>query len=83
MQIERLGGFLSYARLRACRNRQEKEKLLWDLWDAAASLHGVDGGTAQVIERLADEMGRQARVIEAEPNRWISHELDQNAEEVA
>jgi len=67
-----LGGLLSTARLRACKGEFERERLLWDLWDAANGVQGIDRGTAQVIERLAGELGRHVALFEAEPGRWIT-----------
>lgn len=67
-----LGGVLSTARLRACTTDAAREALLWDLWDAAKGLQGVDGGTASVLKRLADELGRPVQVSEVEPGRWLA-----------
>jgi hypothetical protein len=58
LQAGLLGGFLSTVRILACQSDQEREKLLWDLQDAANTLQGVDAGTAQAIEWLAGELGR-------------------------
>ena len=66
-----LGGLLSTARLRASKG-QQRERLLWDLWDAANGVQGIDRGTVQVIERLAGELDRHVALFEAEPGRWIT-----------
>jgi hypothetical protein len=53
-----LGAVLGMARLRACRNNHECEGLLWDLWDAAQTWLGVDAGTVQVIQKIANSLGK-------------------------
>lgn len=53
-----LGGILSTARLRACTSDEDRERLLWDLRDGARGVQGVDAGTASVLKRLADELGK-------------------------
>jgi len=67
-----LGGVLSTARLKACSADEAREALLWDLWDGAKGLQGVDGGTASVLKRLADELGKPVQVSELEPGRWLA-----------
>ena len=57
-----LGGLLSTARRRACKGEFQRERLLWDLWDAANGVQGIDQGTAQVVERLAGEALRTLAV---------------------
>jgi hypothetical protein len=53
-----LGGFLSAVRLKACRNDQQRERLLWNLWDAAQLPGGVDDGTAWAIAELSHLLGK-------------------------
>lgn len=67
-----LGKFLALARLMACHGQEEREALLWALYDQAASLRGVDGGTAEIIGRLSGELGKRAEVAELEPGRWCA-----------
>lgn len=69
-----LGGFLAAIRADAARNAHELEGLLWDLWDASLLLNGIDTSTAAMVGELAKKLGRQARLIELEPNRWIAEE---------
>jgi hypothetical protein len=52
------GAVMGMARLRACHNEYEREGLLWDLWDAALTWQGVDVGTAQLIQRIANDLGK-------------------------
>ena len=68
-----LGGFLARVRKEACGDdRPKKEALLWDLWDAADALLGVDKGTAGVIQDLAEQLGQPVALHEPEPGRWIT-----------
>lgn len=67
-----LAGFLAEALADAARNEWELEGLLWTLWDAARSPYGLDGATATVCRWLAERLGKQATLVEAEPNRWIA-----------
>ena len=69
-----LGGFLSTVRADAARDASELEGLLWDLWDASLLLAGVDTGTAAVIGELAKRLGKEAKLIEPEPGRWVALE---------
>jgi len=69
-----LGGFLATVRANAARNVHELEGLLWDLWDASLSIAGVDTSTATVISGLAKQLGKEAKLIEAEPGRWVALE---------
>jgi hypothetical protein len=58
LQMGVLGGFLSTVRILACQSDHEREKLLWDLQDAANTLQGVDVGTTRVIEQLVGALGK-------------------------
>lgn len=69
-----LGGFLSTVRADAARDARELEGLLWDLWDASLLLAGIDTGTAAVIGELAKRLGKEAKLIEPEPGRWVALE---------
>jgi len=69
-----LGGFLSTVRADAARDASELEGLLWDLWDASLLLAGIDTGTAAVIGELAKRLGKEAKLIEPEPGRWVALE---------
>lgn len=69
-----LGGFLSTVRADAARDALELEGLLWDLWDASLLLAGIDTGTAAVIGELAKRLGKEAKLIEPEPGRWVALE---------
>ncbi len=44
-----LGGFLAMNRLFAAKNQDERERFLWQLWDAEQSVSGVDAGTIEVL----------------------------------
>ena len=70
-----LGGFLATVRADAARDTHELEGLLWDLWDASLLLMGVDTSTAVVIGELTKRLGRQARLVEPEPGRWVAAEV--------
>lgn len=67
-----LGGFLAAQRANAARSVSEIEALLWALYDAADALQGIDAGSAQVLQRLARQEGKQASIFEAEPDRWLT-----------
>jgi hypothetical protein len=56
LQKGRLGSVLSGIRRAATRNPAELERLLWDLWDGANTLYGVDRGTRDVMQAIADEL---------------------------
>jgi phage/plasmid primase-like uncharacterized protein len=58
-----LGAVLGMARLRACRNDHEREGLLWSTWDAAQTWLGVDTGTVQVIQKIADGLGKKLEPV--------------------
>lgn len=51
-----LTGFLATLRIRIAQSPMEREALLWDLWDAVEA-GGVDRSTADVINRLAAQVG--------------------------
>ena len=53
-----LGGLLAMARFQACESNEERERLLWDIWDCAQSPGGVDDGTQQVMESIAKGLGK-------------------------
>jgi hypothetical protein len=66
-----LGYILGLARMRACEgDRYRLEGLLWELWDAADSIQGVDAGTARIIRALAGQLGHQVELYEFEPGRF-------------
>lgn len=69
-----LGGFLMTVRADAAKSMKELEGLLWALWDTANALRGLDTGSAQVCMSLAAKLGKQVRLVEAEPDRWITAE---------
>lgn len=71
LQAGKLGGVLSTLRARAAHSDSEFEALLWDLWSGAEALEGVDDGTAEVIQKLAEKLGRDVQLINPEPGRWI------------
>lgn len=66
-----LGGFLSTVRADAARDARELEGLLWDLYDAAGQLAGIDTGTAAICSELGRKLGKQVQLIELEPGRWL------------
>lgn len=63
-----LGGVLSRLRLAASATPAARDVLRMSLFDAADTLHGIDGGSAQVLRELWPNVG----VYEAEPGRWIT-----------
>jgi hypothetical protein len=67
-----LGGFLATVRADNAKSDDHREGLLWNLYDAAMLLAGIDGATATVLQRLATQLGRRAAIFEPEPNRWIT-----------
>lgn len=72
LQQGMLGGLLSAARVRACPTLPQREALLWDLWDAADRVQGIDAGTARVLQDLAASLGKPVSLYEPEPGRWIT-----------
>jgi len=70
-----LGGFLATVRADAARDAHELEGLLWDLWDASLLVNGIDTSTAAVIGELAKRLGKQAKLVEPEPGRWVAAEV--------
>jgi len=69
-----LGGFLMTMRADAAKSTRALEGLLWALWDTAHTLRGLDTGSAQVALSLAAKLGKEAALVEAEPDRWITAE---------
>ena len=67
-----LGGFLATVRADAARDAKELEGLLWNLWDASLLVMGVDTSTAAVIGELAKRLGKQAKLVQPEPGRWVA-----------
>ena len=72
LQDGTLGYALSYWRYEAAKTPEQREALLWALYDAASTLLGVDVGTAKLIKTLASELGKNASVYCAEPGRWVA-----------
>lgn len=56
LQAGLLAGFLATLRMSVAQTNEEREALLWDLWDAV-EVGGVDRGTADVINQLAAQVG--------------------------
>ena len=69
LQLDALGGVLAVLRHKFVATA-DRERLLWDLWDSAEPPASVDAGTAKVIRKLADELGKGAAMEEAAPGRW-------------
>ena len=80
-------GLLSKAlctwRQRACETAEQRERLLWALWDAANSLQGVDAGTAQFCEGLAADLGKQMSLLEHRPGVWVTAQYAERLAESA
>lgn len=74
LQTGLLGGFLATVRANAAADKAQLEWLMWALWDGANTLNGIDASSAQVCMSLADRLGKQVRLIEPEPGRWITAE---------
>lgn len=72
LQAGLLGGFIAAARVDAAKDETQREGVLWDLWDTANSLQGLDTGAAMVMHQLSDRAGHPRRLTEAEPGRWIT-----------
>lgn len=53
-----LGAVLSMARLRACCNDGDRKGLLLDLLESARTWIGVDVGTVQAIQKIANDLGK-------------------------
>lgn len=54
LQVGHLGGLLATARYEACETNTERGRLLWNLWDSE-----LDPGARQVMEDIANKLGRQ------------------------
>ncbi len=52
LQAGRLGAFLALHRFQAAQNREQQQRLLWDLSDAAQLWPGADPATLKVIEHI-------------------------------
>ncbi len=68
----KLGEFVAAMRWKATNSNEERERLLWDLWDAANSIQGVDAGTARAIMYVAKQLGKPRKLVEAEVGRWVT-----------
>ena len=69
--------------LRACETTEQRVGLLWALWDAANSLHGVDAGTARFCEGLAADLGKQVSLLEHRPGVWVTAQYTEHLAENA
>ena len=73
LQQGNLGALIGLKRLELATTSTEKERLLWDLWDAAQlRADGLDTGTAQVVGKIANELGLSAPLTQIESGRWTS-----------
>lgn len=73
LQAEMLDGFLSMVRLDACADDDQREALMWDLWDCAKFRSGGIGSkTAGIVRDLATEFGRQAALVEIGNGAWTA-----------
>lgn len=72
LQAGTLGLFLAAMRIGAARSNSELEQVLAHLLNAAATLHGVDDGTAKAINGLAAKLGHPDAVVEVEQGRWVA-----------
>lgn len=72
LQASHLGGYLSAWRYHACKDNLERRQLFEDLLLPARLLQGIDIGTAQMLTHLANELGLDAAIYEAEQGRWIT-----------
>lgn len=68
-----LGHYLTAARWQAAQSDDERSLLLWNIWDVANEVQGIDGGTAKAFRKLCEKMGREFDLVEAEPGRWITN----------
>jgi hypothetical protein len=70
LQAGTLGGFLAFARYDAAGTSCERERLLWNLEDAALLWGGVDYHTKRVIAHIAKTLGKQVQLAEVRPGTW-------------
>ena len=56
LQDGRLGGVLTSLRLRAARNDDHKQGVIWDIWDSHRA-EGIDKGSIAVAAKAATELG--------------------------
>jgi len=70
LQAGKLGGFLTTVRARACVLEEHKERLLWDIVDAARLPIGIDRGTATVAGRIAQVLGKQVMWLAGEDGQY-------------
>ena len=71
LQDGSLGYALAYWRYQTAESIDQREALLWTLYDAASVLAGVDSGTAKGISKLSSELDKNAKLTEVEPGRWM------------
>jgi len=53
LRDDHLGGYLTAWRFQMCQNKEQRDALYWDLWDAVQFGAELDAGTLQVMERIA------------------------------
>lgn len=75
-----LGGFLANMREQAARSAYERERLLWDLCDAARGWYGCDSLTAKVITSIANMLGKSVQLTEIRPGTWRALDAVQHVE---
>lgn len=67
-----LGLYLTAARWKAAQSDDERARLMWDIWDAANGVQGVDSGTARAFAQICEKTGRTFDLVEAESGRWVT-----------
>lgn len=72
LQAGTLGGQLTALRWQAARTELEQWQLIFDLWDAANELGGLDSSTAAAFGKLCEHMRRGFDLVESEPGIWMT-----------
>lgn len=72
LRADLLGGFLSTVRANAAKDAHALEGLMWNLYDEACTVRGVDRGTAAVCMELGRKLGKDLRLAEPETGRWVA-----------
>lgn len=67
-----MGGQLVVLRWQAAKSDDERWQLVYDLWDAANELEGLDSSTASAYKKLCDYMARPYDLIESQPGVWMT-----------
>lgn len=72
LQAGTLGGQLVALRWQAAKTDEQRQQLIYDLWDGANEGEGLETGTAMAYQRICEHTGRSSDLIESETGKWIT-----------